>query len=166
MELTNLLKIPWADSGLFSFFFRFLQWCRDKVTGLFIARAQFSWLPCFSVDEGWKIAFCFSLLPSSHLIFFPLLLFVPISWCLRFFTIHQILCDPDYFFFPFLFLSIRTWTWRRKGGRKVKKEETVKMDENVISQRIHMPRLSCRIHSCNRKKMDDTGARGLVAVHH
>jgi hypothetical protein len=60
------------------------------------------------VDEGWKIAFCFSLFPSSHLIFSPLLLFVPISWCLRFFTIHQILCDPDYFFFLlFFFLYVR-----------------------------------------------------------
>lgn len=70
-------------------------------------------------------------------------------------------------FFPSLFLSIRTYECvKKKGRKKSKKEETVKMDENVISQRIHMPRLSCRIHSCNRKKMDDTGAKGLAAVHH
>lgn len=126
MELTNLLKIPWADSGLFSFFFRFLQWCRDKVTGLFIARAQFSWLPCFSVDEGWKIAFCFSLLPSSHLIFPPL------AFCSNFLMstfLHNSSDSlrPWLFFFSFSF-SFYTYVNVKKKGRKKSKKRRNRKD--------------------------------------
>lgn len=96
MELTNLLKIPELTVS-FPFFF---VSCNDAETKSLVFSSPmhnfrdsraFLW-----TKDGRLLSASLSFRPV--ILFFPPLLFVPISWCLRFFTIHQILCDPASFF--------------------------------------------------------------------
>lgn len=118
MELTNLLKILWADSGLFSFFPFLAMMPRQshrsfhRPCTIFVTPVLFLW-----TKDGRLLSASLSFRPL--ILFFPLLLFVPISWCLCFFTIHQILCDPDYFF-SFSF-SFYTYVWMCEEEREEEK---------------------------------------------